>query len=54
MDNQIWERPKCQIKDCEEWALMLIDGMYICGKHIAKLEQKKKEKAQKEIQEMLE
>lgn len=46
------ERPLCQVKNCERFALIAYGSKWVCGKCYIKLAEKEKEKKNKEVEEL--
>ena len=46
-------RPHCAIEGCNNEALILFNGQWICGEHLAKYDRKLKEEQFNKFQEMV-
>ncbi len=47
------ERPKCQVTNCENNALIAYGSKWVCGKCYIKLAEKEKEKKNKEVEDLV-
>lgn len=45
-------KPKCQVKNCENDALVAYGGKWICGEHMNKVIEKQKEMQMKQLEEL--
>ena len=48
-EKQITQRIKCDYPNCEEYALMLVGKMWLCGKHVIEYHKFKTEKEKEEF-----
>jgi hypothetical protein len=45
------EWPKCDVKDCNEKAIVVACGMKLCGAHTMKIINKRREEMRKELEQ---
>ena len=50
---ELKERPKCQIENCDKFALMLVNTQMMCGDHVIKYDEMRKEKQKEEFKQYL-
>jgi len=49
---KIYEKPKCAMKDCEESAMCLYSGIWVCGRCLEKIHKKEQTKRLQNLMEI--